>query len=119
MNKQKEEAKGLVGKFKEDVKDLKSAWAKNLNIEDMMSFASPEEIIAYQNRKVELENEVQRRIRIVFKLNNFTSRLDRRTPLYSFTQFQNSAKDLANYSVQSTRSSQAESRTKKNWQMRR
>ena len=57
-----------MGKFKEDVKDLKSAWAKNLNIEDMMSFASPEEIIAYQNRKVELENEVQRRIRIVLKL---------------------------------------------------
>ena len=54
-----------MGKFKEDVKDLKSAWAKNLNIEDMMSFASPEEIIAYQNRKVELENEVQRRIRNV------------------------------------------------------
>ena len=68
LNKQKEEAKGLVGKFKEDVKDLKSAWAKNLNIESMMSFASPEEIIAYQNRKVELENEVQRRIRIVFMI---------------------------------------------------
>jgi len=83
LNKQKEEAKGLVGKFKEDVKDLKSAWAKNLNIESMMSFASPEEIIAYQNRKVE--------------------------PRMKFSE----ELGLENYLVPFTLSSQIESRTKK------
>ena len=61
LDKQREEAKGLVERFRGDVDELKAGWARSLNVDDMSIFASPEEISRYQNLKVVLGNEIQRR----------------------------------------------------------
>ena len=57
---QTDDAKGMLNKFQDDVKDLRKLWGTSLQI-DPVDFCTEEELINYKNRQIELDNEMSRR----------------------------------------------------------